>query len=169
MRLDHNMTSPFASQKAVDWQKVWKNKEAIKFPKLQKDFSPIMKTKAYLTSLGFKLCNVFAASLFGHSTIMTIMGLLGAANSQGQMLTWKKKLGVVHKLRWQDLCFFWPPTPLCWHILWYERWQKVHCNPVQGQYRARTGFSLCTFPCEKKYTGNPCFHYRDGFAVWTKI
>ena len=20
---------------------------------------------------------------------------------------------------------FWPPTPLCWHFLWYERWQKV--------------------------------------------
>ena len=87
------MTSLFAAQKAVDWQKVWKNKEAIKFPKLQKDFGPIIKTKAYLTSFGFKLCNVFAASLFGHSTIMTIMGLLGAANSQGQILTWKKSCG----------------------------------------------------------------------------
>ena len=27
------------------------------------------------------------------STIMTIMGLLGAANSQGQTLTWKKRCG----------------------------------------------------------------------------
>ena len=31
-----------------------------------------------------------------------------------------------------------------------------HCNPVQGQYRARTGFSLCTFPTQ----GKPWFHYR---------
>ena len=23
------------------------------------------------------------------------------------------------------LAFFWPPTPLCWHFLWYECWQKV--------------------------------------------
>ena len=22
-------------------------------------------------------------------------------------------------------CHFWPPTPLCWQFLWYERWQKV--------------------------------------------
>ena len=20
---------------------------------------------------------------------------------------------------------FWPPTPLCWHFLWWKRWQKV--------------------------------------------
>ena len=20
---------------------------------------------------------------------------------------------------------FWPPTPLCWHFLWYDCWQKV--------------------------------------------
>ena len=32
----------------------------------------------------------------------------------------------------------------------------VHCNPIQGQYRARTGFSLCTFPTQ----GKTCFHYR---------
>ena len=25
--------------------------------------------------------------------------------------------GVVHKLRWQDFVFFWPPTPLHWHDL----------------------------------------------------
>ena len=25
-------------------------------------------------------------------------------------------LGVIHKLRWQDFCFFWPPTPLRWHF-----------------------------------------------------
>ena len=31
----------------------------------------------------------------------------------------------VHKLRWQNFGFFWPPTPLSWHFLWYERWQKV--------------------------------------------
>ena len=34
-------------------------------------------------------------------------------------------LGVVHKLRWQDFGFFWPPTPLRWHFLPYECWQKV--------------------------------------------
>ena len=38
----------------------------------------------------------------------------------------------------------------------------MHCNPLQGQYRARTGFSLCSF-CTQ---GKPCFHYRDGFSVW---
>ena len=32
----------------------------------------------------------------------------------------------------------------------------VHCNPVQGQYRARTGFSLCNFPTQ----GKTCFYYR---------
>ena len=31
---------------------------------------------------------------------------------------------------------------------------RLHCNPVQGQYRARTGFSLCTFPTQRK----TCFH-----------
>ena len=31
----------------------------------------------------------------------------------------------VQKLRWQDFGFFWPPTPLCWHFLWYEHWQTV--------------------------------------------
>ena len=35
-------------------------------------------------------------------------------------------LGVVHKLRWHYFVFFWPPKyPLRWHVLWYERWQKV--------------------------------------------
>ena len=34
-------------------------------------------------------------------------------------------LGAVHKLRWQDFCFFWPPTPLRLHFLWYESLQKV--------------------------------------------
>ena len=33
----------------------------------------------------------------------------------------------------------------------------MHCNPVQGQYRARTGFSLCS----KFSQGKPCFHYRE--------
>ena len=35
-------------------------------------------------------------------------------------------LRVVHKLHWQDFGFFWQPTPLCWHFLLYECWQKVH-------------------------------------------
>ena len=45
-----------------------------------------------------------------------------------------------------------------------------HCNPVQGQYRARTGFSLCTFPTQ----GKTCFHYRvprwleQVFPCWEK-
>ena len=34
--------------------------------------------------------------------------------------------------------------------------QKQHCNPVQGKYRASTGFSLCTFSTQ----GKTCFHYR---------
>ena len=48
---------------------------------------------------------------------------------------------------------------------------EAHCNPLQGQYRARTGFSLWSFPHREKHvfiTGNscsycrdPCFHYRD--------
>ena len=33
----------------------------------------------------------------------------------------------------------------------------VHCNPVQGQYRARTGLSLCS----KFSQGKTCFHYRE--------
>ena len=33
----------------------------------------------------------------------------------------------------------------------------MHCNPVQGQYRARTGFSLCS----KFSQGKTCFHYRE--------
>ena len=33
--------------------------------------------------------------------------------------------GWVHKLRWQDFSFFWPPTLLRWHFLWYTSWQKV--------------------------------------------
>ena len=35
----------------------------------------------------------------------------------------------------------------------------VHCNPVQGQYRARTGFSLCSFPHREKpvfISWDPC-------------
>ena len=33
---------------------------------------------------------------------------------------------------------------------------KAHCNPVQGQYRARTGFSLCSISTQ----GKTCFHCR---------
>ena len=46
---------------------------------------------------------------------------------------------------------------------WNTRYQLfklpffVHCNPVQGQYRARTGFSLCS----KFSQGKTCFHYRE--------
>ena len=68
------------------------------------------------------------------------------------------------------LFFFWFGNPKV----------PVHCNPVQGQYRARTGlslwsfphreplfslqgplFSLQGFPCEKTSQGKPCFHYRE--------
>ena len=65
---------------------------------------------------------------------------------------------------------------------------QKHCNPVQGQYRARTGFSLCSkfsqgkiyfyhreplfslqgpcihyreFPVRITTQGNPCSHYRE--------
>ena len=66
----------------------------------------------------------------------------------------------------------------------------MHCIPIQGQYRARTGFSLRSistqgktcfhyrvsgpvdenriFPVRNTTQGKPCFHYRDGFAVWLK-
>jgi hypothetical protein len=40
----------------------------------------------------------------------------------------------------------------------------LHCNPVQGQYRARTGFSMWSFPHRENpvfITGNPCSHCRD--------
>ena len=32
----------------------------------------------------------------------------------------------------------------------------IHCNPLQGQYRARTGFSLCSISTQ----GKSCFHCR---------
>ena len=71
---------------------------------------------------------------------------------------------------------------LCEYETWVEKYKqhslrkfffnlKAHCNPVQGQYRARTGFSLWSFPHREKpvfITGNPyshcrdpCFHYRE--------
>ena len=40
-------------------------------------------------------------------------------NFKKKYLTW-----VVHKPRWQDFGFSWPPTPLRWYFLWYKRWQK---------------------------------------------
>ena len=44
-----------------------------------------------------------------------------------------------------------------------RKWaNKVHCNPVQGQYRARTGFSLCS----KFSQGKTCFHYREPLFSW---
>ena len=49
-----------------------------------------------------------------------------------------------------------------------------HCNPVQGQYRARTGFSPWSFSHREKpvfITGNPFSHCRDpvfitGNSLW---
>ena len=41
----------------------------------------------------------------------------------------------------------------------------VHCKPIPVM---KTGFPVMkkqVFPCEKKFNGKPCFHYRDGFAV----
>ena len=38
----------------------------------------------------------------------------------------KWPLGGVHKLPLQDLSFFWPPTPLRLHFLWYKSLQKVN-------------------------------------------
>ena len=37
----------------------------------------------------------------------------------------KVPLGAVHKLHLQDSSFFWPPTLLRLHFLWYECLQKV--------------------------------------------
>ena len=38
----------------------------------------------------------------------------------------RKPLGGIHKLPLQDLFFFWPPTPLRLHFLWYKSLQKVN-------------------------------------------
>ena len=38
-------------------------------------------------------------------------------------------------------------------ILYTGKCISPHCNPLQGQYRARTGISLCTFPSRE----NPVF------------
>ena len=48
-----------------------------------------------------------------------------ASKKLRQRRTLLPRLGVVHKLRWQGFGFFLPPTPLRWHFLCYERWQKV--------------------------------------------
>ena len=53
----------------------------------------------------------------------------------------------------------------------------VHCNPIQGQYRAGTGFSLCTLSHREKpvfITREPCSHCRDpvfitGISLWEKL
>ena len=50
----------------------------------------------------------------------------------------------------------------------------LHCDPVQGQNRARTGFSLCSNSHREKpvfITGNPSSHCRDpvfitGNSLW---
>ena len=65
---------------------------------------------------------------------------------------------------------------------------NLHCNPVQGQYRARTRFSLCSistqgktcfhcrvpswwkqvFPCEKYYTGKTLFSsHTPAYRGWS--
>ena len=52
------------------------------------------------------------------------------------------------------LFFFWFGNPKV----------PVHCNPVQGQYRTRTGFSLWRFPHRENpysHCRDPYFHYRD--------
>ena len=53
----------------------------------------------------------------------------------------------------------------------------IHCNSVQGQNRARRGFSLCTNSHREKpvfITGNPCSHCRDpvfitGNSLWEVV
>ena len=40
-----------------------------------------------------------------------------------------------------------PHPLLASNYFWFK---CVHCNPVQGQYRARTGFSLWSFPHREK-------------------
>ena len=49
------------------------------------------------------------------------------------------------------------PSWLIWSEIQYTLNVVLHCNPVQGQYRARTGFSLCS----KISQGKTCFHYRE--------
>ena len=68
--------------------------------------------------------------------------------------------------------------------LWLQKYSPatvlfifLHCNPVQGQYRARTGFSLWSFSHREKpvfITGNPFSHCRDpvfitGISLWEKL
>ena len=45
--------------------------------------------------------------------------------------------GAVNKLRLQDSGFFWPPTPLHLHFLWYEFLQKVDYFGPPGTYLPR--------------------------------
>ena len=48
-------------------------------------------------------------------------------------------------------------TESCFSVL-------LHCNPIQGQNRARTGFFLCSNSHREKHvfiTGNLSSHYRD--------
>ena len=69
-----------------------------------------------------------------------------------------------------ELCCDWFTQEQLWLMLDSRKWLNLHCNPVQGQYRARTGFSLCTFPTQ----GKTCLHYRvprwwkQVFPCWEK-
>ena len=68
----------------------------------------------------------------------------------------KIPLCTVEDLKFQNFCWMIGMEPISL--------RKLHCNPVQGQYRDRTGFSLWSFPHREKsvfITGNPCSHCRD--------
>ena len=66
-----------------------------------------------------------------------------------------RKLTIVHEyMHFTDNSFFDNHTSFDSSGYKGEFNNYVHCNPVQGQYRARTGFSLCTFPTQ----GKTCLH-----------
>jgi hypothetical protein len=58
---------------------------------------------------------------------------------------------VVHKLRGKVFGFLRPPTPLRWHFVWYERWQKVSAYPPP----------LVNVVCERLSLMNKCTKHKS--------
>ena len=82
-------------------------------------------------------------------------------NWRGLIRTWQKSIGFKYFSLVQV-------SQLAWLLSFFCLYHELHCNPIQGQYRARTGFpgdGNRIFPVRKSTQGKSCFHYRDGFAV----
>ena len=73
---------------------------------------------------------------------------------------------VVHKLRLQDFGFFWPPTPLRLHFLWYECLQKV--DILDHLPTESCKHSLWTPPNEDCWISN-VEHLGDLVYVWANF